>query len=219
MKSNGYLNRTRTALLAVGLLIAAGWRESPAVTRVVQFGGSFGLAYSPNHLTCSVGDTIRWEGTFSMHPMSSTSVPAGAATWHVTSGSVYSYPVTEAGTYQYKCDLHSGSGMIGQFTADAATGVNGRSDTGFPAGFVLDPAFPNPFNAETTVRFSLPENRTVRVAVYDQEGREAAVLFDGPASAGPHEVRFDGSALTSGVYLVRLKAEGFTGLKRVTLLK
>jgi plastocyanin len=210
---------SRTAILAAGLLIRPDWTGSMAAVHVVHFGGSFGLAYSPNNLNCSVGDTIRWEGTFSMHPLSSTSVPAGAATWHVTSGSVYSYPVTAAGAYQYKCDLHSGSGMIGQFTANEATGVTGRPVSGLPDGFVLDPAYPNPFNAETTVRFSLPENRTIQVAVYDQAGREAAVLFDGPASAGTHEVRFDGSALASGVYLVRLKAGGFTGLKRVTLIK
>jgi plastocyanin len=219
MKGNSYLNRTRTAILVAGLLMAAGWKESPAVTHVIQFGGSFGSTYSPADLTCSVGDTIRWQGTFSSHPLTSTSVPAGAASWHAGSGAVFSYPVTVAGTYHYKCDFHAGSGMIGQFTANAATGVSDDPAPESPGGYSLEPAYPNPFNAETTVRFILPESRNIRVAVYDASGREAAVLFDGPAHSGTHEVRFDGSALASGVYVVRLQAGGFTGMKRVTLVK
>jgi plastocyanin len=219
MKNSGFSQPARFAFLTGGLLLGVFAGRASAKTWIIQFGGSFGSSYSPNNLTCSVGDTLRWQGSFSSHPLSSTSVPAGAAAWHAGSGTVFSYPVTAAGTYHYKCDIHSGSGMIGQFTANSATGVETGSRPVLPGGYSLDPPYPNPFNAETTVRFSLPESRRVRLTVVDPSGREAAVLFDGPASSGTHESRFDGSALASGVYVIRLQAGGFSGTKRLTLLK
>ena len=53
-----------------------------ATTHVVQFGGTFGFTYSPNSLNVSEGDTVQWEGDFSMHPLSSTSVPVGASSFN-----------------------------------------------------------------------------------------------------------------------------------------
>ena len=108
-------------LFVVILFVAA--KPAVAKTYVIQFGGSLGLTYSPNSLSVSVGDTIEWEGDFSMHPLSTTSIPAGAATIHHPPGTVFTYPVTVAGTYDYQCDVHYSLGMVGSFTASSATGI------------------------------------------------------------------------------------------------
>ena len=84
---------------------------------------------------------------------------------------------------------------------------------------VLTGVRPNPFNPATVVQFSLPEALQARIAVYDMLGREVALLTDARLDAGLHEVRFDASALPSGVYLVRMVAGAHVSTERITLLK
>lgn len=96
-----------------------------ATTHVVNFGGSLGNTYSPSSFSASVGDTVQWVGSFSVHPLSSTTIPANAATWHVAAGNSFSYRIAVAGQFNYKCDVHPG--MIGSFTV-SATRVIGHVD-------------------------------------------------------------------------------------------
>ncbi|HWO51631.1 MAG TPA: FG-GAP-like repeat-containing protein, partial [Ornithinibacter sp.] len=75
---------------------------------------------------------------------------------------------------------------------------------------LLEPIHPNPFESPGEIRYSLPEDTRVRLAVYDVQGRLRAVLDQGLKSAGRHAVVWDGRAvsgarLQSGVYLVRLE--------------
>ena len=81
--------------------------------------------------------------------------------------------------------------------------------------FALQSAFPNPFRAATTVRFTLPDVADVILAVYDVLGRRVATLADGPMASGDHEATFDASELPSGVYLVRLDAGARHATQRV----
>lgn len=69
-------------------------------------------------------------------------------------------------------------------------------------------SFPNPFNPQATLRFTLPEAGYVHMAVYDVLGREVVVLVDGAQQAGVYEAHFDGASLPSGIYLYRLTVSG-----------
>ena len=88
-----------------------------------------------------------------------------------------------------------------------------------PEGYRLAPNYPNPFNPITTIAFDVPETVSVRVVVYDVTGRLVARLVDRPMVAGRHEVRFDASALPSGVYLYQVQAGHFTEIRRMVLVK
>jgi uncharacterized repeat protein (TIGR03803 family) len=88
-----------------------------------------------------------------------------------------------------------------------------------PAALALDPAFPNPFRSQTTVRYRVPEAAEVRLTVRDVLGREVAVLTEGAVAAGEYEVPFEAAALPSGLYLVRLEAGRQVQTQRVTLLR
>jgi parallel beta-helix repeat protein len=88
-----------------------------------------------------------------------------------------------------------------------------------PTEFALFNAYPNPFNPVTTIRFALPEATRVNLSVYDISGRLVTTLVEGWRDAGIHEVAFDGSKLTSGVYLYRLEAGGFTASGKMVLMK
>ncbi len=65
-------------------------------------------------------------------------------------------------------------------------------------------AYPNPFNPATQIRYTLPEAGRLEMSVYDVTGRLVQTLNEGFATAGSHEIRFDGSRLASGMYLFRI---------------
>lgn len=209
--------RTVKAIIPTVVFLATASIVS-ATTHVIQFGGAFGLNYSPKSLNVATGDTVKWEGDFTMHPLSSTSVPAGAASFHKASGSVFSYAVLIAGTYLYQCDAHHASGMTGSFVA-SGTGVEEGPASLTPGAFRLDQNFPNPFNSSTVIRFTLPAAQKAVLKVYSVTGDELATLADGVIPAGSVDVRFDGSGLPSGTYFFRLVTGEFSDTKRFVLLK
>ena len=107
--------------------------------------------------------------------------------------------------------------------ADAALAAQGGALEALPAAYALEPAYPNPFNPTTEIRYALPEAADVRLTVYDGLGREVARLVDGPVGAGHQHATFDAGGLPSGLYLYRLEAKGaaeaFSKTGRMMLVK
>lgn len=106
---------------------------------------------------------------------------------------------------------------ITTFVADIVSGV--EEEGVLPQTFELLQNYPNPFNPETVIRYSLPVQSHVTLKVYNLLGQEVATLFDGFRQPGSYSATFDGTGLTSGVYMYRLKAEGFGKTRRLVLLK
>jgi len=84
--------------------------------------------------------------------------------------------------------------------------------------------YPNPFNPTTTIRFELEYRTNVRIDVFDVRGRLVDTLADRVFSAGDHEASWDGvdargARAASGVYFVRLTAQGRVLTRRMLLLK
>ncbi len=90
---------------------------------------------------------------------------------------------------------------------------------GVPANFALEQNYPNPFNPSTLVSYQLPAVSQVRLSVYDLLGREVAVLVNGREAAGTHEVRVDGTGLSSGVYMCRMVAGPYVTTIKMVLTK
>jgi hypothetical protein len=80
-------------------------------------------------------------------------------------------------------------------------------------------AYPNPFNATTTLTLELPQSGAVTLAVYDLLGREVTRLWNGELAAGEHQFRLDGGGLPSGLYLAKLEALGAVSVHKLVLLK
>jgi len=91
--------------------------------------------------------------------------------------------------------------------------------TAVPSRLTISPAYPNPFNPATHLRYDLPTAARVNLAVYDIRGRLVAQLVDRQQGAGRHEVLFAPRGLASGVYLAHLKAGGQVRTMRMTLVK
>ncbi len=88
----------------------------------------------------------------------------------------------------------------------------------------LYPAYPNPFNPETTITFDLAQDGNVSLQVYDIQGRLIKTLLNNGMFAGRHEIKWDGKTSSginaaSGVYLVKLKTGGYSKYTKVSLLK
>jgi hypothetical protein len=91
--------------------------------------------------------------------------------------------------------------------------------TGLPSGFGLLGAYPNPFNPTTVLSFHLQDASRVNLTVYDLSGRKVTELVNGWRDAGVHEVTFDGSDLTSGIYVYHLETEEFNASGKMVLMK
>ena len=88
-----------------------------------------------------------------------------------------------------------------------------------PHSVELRPNYPNPFNPGTTISFFLPQQGTVDLRVYDNLGRQVAVLAQGQLFAGEHTRAFDGSLLPSGLYIARLTVGGISQSQKLVLAK
>jgi hypothetical protein len=90
---------------------------------------------------------------------------------------------------------------------------------GIPLVYSLNQNYPNPFNPNTIIKFSLPEQTNVTLKIFNSIGQEVATLLNGEIAAGNHQVDFNASALSSGVYFYRISSANFTNTKKMILIK
>lgn len=95
--------------------------------------------------------------------------------------------------------------------------VNQHEIAGF--GYELAQNFPNPFNPVTIIKYSIPIQSHVMIKIFDLTGREVTTLVNESKVAGLHEVEFNGSNLSSGIYFYMMETEGFIQTKKLIMLK
>ena len=102
--------------------------------------------------------------------------------------------------------------------AGLITSASSAQGSGLPAAFGLAQNYPNPFNPSTVIRYSLAAPGRVTLSVFSVTGAKVASLIDGLQQAGPHEAKFDGTGLSSGVYFYRLQqGESVQSMKMLLL--
>jgi len=88
--------------------------------------------------------------------------------------------------------------------------------------------YPNPFNPSTTISFTVPGSSTSRqnvlLVIYDVRGALVRTIINGPMKGGRHEVQWDGGnnrgePVASGVYFSKLRVGGFSGMKKMVLIR
>jgi len=88
-----------------------------------------------------------------------------------------------------------------------------------PTSFHLSQNYPNPFNPSTEISFSIPHSGNIKLSVYNAIGQQVAELVNQPLAAGSHEVVFNASHLSSGIYFYRLQSGDFVATKKMVLMK
>jgi hypothetical protein len=118
----------------------------------------------------------------------------------------------ESGSYTYRLKQID---FDGTFTYSDEVNV----DVEVPLVFALEQNYPNPFNPSTTIKYSIPEDGFVKLAVYNMLGEEVATIVNASQKAGRYEVNFDATGLSSGVYVYRIEAANYTASKKLMLMK
>ena len=77
-----------------------------------------------------------------------------------------------------------------------------------PDAFALLPNYPNPFNSSTVFSWTAPRAARVALVLFNALGEQMAVVYRGDCAPGINAIRFDARALPTGVYFVRLEADG-----------
>lgn len=77
----------------------------------------------------------------------------------------------------------------------------------------------NPFYSRSVIRFGMPRGSKINLSVYDITGRCVKTLVDGEYEAGIHEITFDGTALSQGIYFCVMKASGSLLRQKLILLE
>ncbi len=88
-----------------------------------------------------------------------------------------------------------------------------------PKEFVLYPAYPNPFNPTTTIRFSIAVTHASLLEIYDITGQVVETLVNERLLSGKHEIIWNASNQSSGVYFARLSNSTFQQTQKLILLK
>ena len=100
------------------------------------------------------------------------------------------------------------------------TAVEGASEpSAVPAGYGLSQNVPNPFNAVTTITYSVPTTSHVTLTVYSIAGQRLATLVSEEEPAGYHQATWDARGFATGVYIASVKAGDFSAAKKMVLLK
>ncbi len=109
------------------------------------------------------------------------------------------------------------------FTQSAVS--NSIEVIGKPTNYDLAQNYPNPFNPSTVITYQLPEDNThVSLVIYDINGRVVKTLVSSTQDAGTYKLTWnainnEGSKVSSGVYIYRLSAGKFVGIKKLILLR
>ncbi len=121
--------------------------------------------------------------------------------------------VQESGKYKYRLRQTDYNGNFEYHNLSQAVEI------GIPKKFSLKQNYPNPFNPVTKISFDLPEDENVNLTVFDLKGSKIKELLNGKKPAGYYEISFDGSNLSSGIYIAILKTNNQNASKRMILLK
>lgn len=125
--------------------------------------------------------------------------------------------ISNPGTYYYR---------LKQIDFDGSTNYSNivEAEVEGPEVFVLSQNYPNPFNPSTMIKFTLPVDSHVSIELFNTLGEKVDELTDRNYSIGNHEINFDASELSNGVYYYKINATGvdgssFISTKKMILMK
>jgi plastocyanin len=155
------------------------------------------FSFSPSNVAVNVGDVVRWVWSSGSHTTTSKTIPANAASWDAplnSSNTSFDYTVTVAGTYSYVCSFHESMGMVGSFTATAATGIGENSLT---KEFAV---YPNP----ATSVLNINAGQIGELIVSDVLGKSIKQVNTNELTSNNNTYQLDVSDLQNGIYIISL---------------
>ncbi len=168
-----------------------------------------------------------YNGTLTMNVLGSNRSVKGYANGSNGSATAFLYYFAEGiGPLGYSYCLDWGEGVYlngcvinGVVYGDTIMTAVTQISTEVPDNFLLKQNYPNPFNPTTKINYQLKNADFVTHKVFDVMGKEVSTLVKENQKAGSYEVTFDAAALPAGVYYYRLIVNGFSEVKKMSLVK
>ena len=85
--------------------------------------------------------------------------------------------------------------------------------------FSLNEIYPNPFNARTTINYSVPNTDYMELSIYDINGQIVKTLINSPQNIGHYNITWDADDIPSGIYFIKLTVNNIVKSQRITLMK
>lgn len=135
-----------------------------------------GVSFTPSSITINVGDTLRWTNTQGTHNVNGTTAsypsnPESFGNAVAGAGWVFTHVFHSPGTYNYKCDLHAGSGMTGTITVTNIAGIESLSPE-IKTNITL---YPQPASTYLNIDIAdeiFTNNNDLEIVVYNLLGKE-----------------------------------------------
>ena len=88
-----------------------------------------------------------------------------------------------------------------------------------PNEYMLHNIYPSPFNAETVIRYNIPEDSFIELSIYNLKGQLVETLLNNPVEQGYHTTLWDANNVSSGVYFIRMKSPTYQNVIKCMLVK
>jgi plastocyanin len=171
-------------------------------------------AFTPHGTHIGVGDNILWSNMDNV-PHAPTADNGSWGSSYLSHNQTYSHTFSASGAYPYHCAVHPD--MMDTIFVGVQSGTGDLPPA--PRDFELSPNYPNPFNAQTTIKYSLSQDAHVNIEIYNVLGQEVKAILDNQQTAGEHQIAWDASGQTSGVFFYRVNVDGQIKMGRMMLLK
>jgi hypothetical protein len=211
--------------------------SNPSVTNCVLYGNSAPegpVIYLDRSSTVTVTYSDieggwQGEGNVDVDPMFRDPASGDYHLMAIDCGDQYDSPLIDAGSPAYidsllDCSWGLGTVLsdIGAYGGGAPAGPTAIGDDEIvttPSEFFAVSNYPNPFNAQTTISYRLPEDSRVSIDIYDNLGRKVRTLVNETQSAGRHEIAWEASDMASGLYFYRIQTNNYKAIRKMALLK
>lgn len=184
-----------------------------------QFNGSVRVATG----TQNAGILAASTGTITYNVPEETNGIRLASANQTSATFLWTAPMAGTGSVRLYIAGMQGTSMSGANTnlvltaTEQATGIDG----GFQVAhdYYLLNNYPNPFNPQTLISFTLPQAQHVEIAIFDLMGRKITDLFNGYLNAGDHSTIWNAAANPSGIYFCRISTSANSLTRRIVLIK
>jgi hypothetical protein len=141
-----------------------------------------------------------------------------------TSDSFYVDLDMTAGSWAYWVTAVDSAGNESDASETVSVLLANEEELAIPTVYALQQNYPNPFNPSTQIRYALPQQSMVTIAIYDMMGRKVRTLVSQSMSPGYHTTLWNatndkGFAVSAGMYIYTIQAGSYHHMKKMVLLK
>ena len=141
----------------------------------------------------------------------------GSELYNTTPESSFSEAISEDSEYSVSAvDIHENESQISDPVIVAYLDI---AEQVLPTHYNLEPAYPNPFNPQTTIEYAVPEYNHVLIEIFNINGHRVEIIENSIKEPGYYSYTWDASRYGSGLYMVRMQSDTYVQVHKLMFLK